>query len=830
MRSTSERTLPTWLLIAAILIMFAATVGAVETDLSTYQMPPASLADLVDAPSSPRTSVSPNREWILLMYQPGLPSIAEVAAPEERMAGLRINPRNFGPSRARYYNDLKLKSIPDGEARSVSGLGDNPLIGSVTWSPDSKKIAFTLSFPERIELWVVDVKSAEARRLSPLALNDAYGRAFRWLSDSKTLILNTVPTGRGEMPTRPSVPSGPNVQENLGRKAPARTYQDLLKTADDERLFEYLVSTQLVRVTLEGESTPLGDPAVINSVSPSPDAKYLLVKTIHRPYSFTVPVRRFPLRIEVWDTDGAVVHVVDDLPLAEDVPIPFGSVRTGPRSVGWRADVGATLYWSEALDGGDAGAEAEFRDQVYLHEAPFDKAPTPLIKLTQRFDDISWGTGDLALVNEYWWKTRNQKMWWVTPDDPNREPQLMEDRSWQDRYGDPGTPLMTYSKYGTRVLLTSDDGQKLFLVGNGASPEGDRPFLDSWDIGTLETKRLFHSEPPYYEKPAAILDTEGPVVLTRRESVSEPPNLFLRDLASDNMTQLTSFPHPTLALAEVQKELVKYTRADGVELSATLYLPSGYKPEDGTLPMLLWAYPEEFKNKADASQVKGSPYRFVRVGWWSPLLWLAHGYAVLDHPTMPVVAEGDEEPNDTFVEQLVTSAEAAIDEMVSRGVGDADRMAIGGHSYGAFMTANLLAHSDLFRAGIARSGAYNRSLTPFGFQSEERTLWDSPEIYFAMSPFMHAEKVNEPILLIHGEADNNSGTYPLQSERYYGALKGHGATARLVMLPHESHGYRARESVMHMIWEMTQWLDNYVRDAEPREHMKTKSEAGGDEE
>jgi dipeptidyl aminopeptidase/acylaminoacyl peptidase len=366
--------------------------------------------------------------------------------------------------------------------------------------------------------------------------------------------------------------------------------------------------------------------------------------------------------------------------------------------------------------------------------------------------------------------------------------------------------------------MTANDGASVFLSGEGASPEGDRPFLDEMNVKTHETTRLFHSQAPYYEKPVILLDPAKRLLVTQREARNVQPNYWIRNLGDGSEFQITTFPHPNPQFADVQKEMIRYTREDGVELTATLYLPAGYDAaEDGPLPMLIWAYPQEFKSADAAGQVTDSPHRFLRVTYWSPMLWLARGYGVLDDPAMPIVGEGDEEPNDTFVEQLVSSAKAAIDEVVRRGVADPERLVIGGHSYGAFMTANLLAHSDLFSAGIARSGAYNRTLTPFGFQAEERTVWQAPEVYFAMSPFMHADKINEPILLIHGEADNNSGTYPLQSERFYGALKGLGATVRLCMLPHESHGYRARESIMHMLWEMSEWMDRYVKGAEDEE-------------
>ncbi len=821
-----------WLgILPAILMLISAVLTRAQDEATTaisYQMPPQAIADLVEAPRTPLVSISPDKKYMVMMRYPMLISIEDLSEPELRLAGLRINPRTNGPSRDWYFNEIKFKEMPDGDEYPVSGLPQDPHISNVDWSPDSRWIAFTLILDDRLELWAAEVKNGQAQRLSSLPLNAAHGSPYTWLSNSQMLVAKTVPADRGGAPEEPSVPPGPVVQENLGAKAPAATYQDLLENAYDEDVFEFYATSQIVTLALDGKSSPLGARGIIESITPSPSGKYLLVETVHRPFSYTVPVSRFPRRIEVWDLYGNIVYQVADLPLAEEIPITFGSVRTGRREVGWRNDGEATLWWVEALDGGDAGADAEERDRVYVLEEPFDGDPLPLITLSQRFYQNFWGDDDLAIVSEWWWPTRNIKAWHVYPGKPEREPDLLIDRSWEDRYNDPGWPLMTRTAYGTRVLLTADNGKTLFLSGDGASSEGDRPFLDEFNVGTHETKRLFRSEEPYFESPMELLDAKKRILITRRESVDEPPNYFIRKLKKNELEQITFFPHPTPQLKDVTKELIRYERADGVQMTATLYLPPGYTPEQGPLPVLMWAYPQEYKSADAAGQVTDSPYRFIRVGWYSPLLWLVHGYAILDDPTMPIVGEGEEEPNDTYVEQLVSSAQAAVDELVRRGVGDRDRMAIGGHSYGAFMAANLLAHSDLYRAAIARSGAYNRTLTPFGFQAEERTLWEAPDVYFAMSPFMNADKINEPILLIHGEADNNSGTYPLQSERFYGALKGHGATVRLVMLPHESHSYRARESVMHVLWEMTEWLDTYVKNApKPEETVAGQEETGG---
>lgn len=807
-------------LISLVIVLACACFAAAQTPAVKYQIPPKPLADIVDAPTTPIVSLDPNREWMLLLEQSDLPSIEELAQPELRIAGLRINPRTNGPSRSRSFTGMKLKNISSGEEMPIAGLPDNPRIRNVEWAPNGQHIAFIVTEQMGESLWLVSVANKSARKLMDAKLNDAYRSPFEWHSDNQSLICKIVSADRGTAPEKSLVPDGPVIQETTGKKAPARTYQDLLENPHDEALFQHYLSAELVRVSIDGKTTKLAITGLIGSAEPSPDGKYLLVETIRKPFSYLVPASRFPYRVEVFDMNGKLIKQIADLPLAEEVPVGFGAVPTGPRSFGWRADAPSTLYWVEAQDGGDPKKEAEVRDKVFALNAPFSGEPRVLTSLGTRYGGVMWSNDNLALVFESWWQTRGVKIWKIQPDNAKAAPALLFDYSWQDRYNDPGSPLMVRSATGYSVLLTNNKGDKLYLTGSGASPEGDRPFLDEFDINSQKTTRLWRSEAPYYEYAIDLLDEDKLTLLTRRESQTEPPNYFIRDVRKKKLTQLTKFTHPTPQLTDIQKEVIKYQREDGVPLTATLYLPPGYKPEDGPLPMLMWAYPREFKSADAAGQMRGSPYRFSRISYWSSAIWLAMGYAVLDDPAMPIIGEGEKEPNDTYVKQLVASAKAAVDEVVRRGVAEEGRIAIGGHSYGAFMTANLLAHSDLFAAGIARSGAYNRTLTPFGFQAEERTYWEAPEVYFAMSPFMHAQKVNEPILLIHGQADNNSGTFPIQSERYYHALKGHGAKARLVMLPYESHGYRSRESLMHMLWEMNEWLEKYVKKTGEKQTMR----------
>lgn len=784
-----------------------------------YQMPPDNLKKLADVPPTPRVSVSPTQSHMLLMEQASLPPIEELAQTELRLAGIRINPRTNGPSRVRLaYTGLALHNMDGSNERAISGIPYGTKISDVRWAPDGQHIAFIVTSTDRLDLYVASVETATATRMLDAAVNDAYGSPFSWAPDGQSLVVRTIPAGRGAVPEPPLAPSSPIIQENTGEEAPARTYQDLLQNPHDEAVFKHYITAQLMRVGIDGTTTAIGSPSLIRSFSTSPDGNYLLTQSINEPFSYLVPAYRFGNTINVLDKDGNLVHTVAELPLAEQVPTGFGSVPTGIRSIAWRADTPATLYWAEALDGGDARAEVEYRDAVYMLEAPFSGDAVELTKLPLRYGGIMWGKDDFAIAMDAWWKTRTRRMYIINPEKPGSERDVLFDLSYEDRYSDPGSPAMMQNEYGRYVLEFADRGRALYLTGQGASPEGNRPFLRKLNLKSRETEELFRSEAPYYERVMGFVDSQKMHLLTLRESESEPANYFIRDLKKGTMQQVTQFEHPYPELASIQKEFITYTREDGVQLSATLYLPPNYdKENDGPLPTFLWAYPREFKSANAAGQVTSSPYQFKRVSYWGAVPYVTQGYAILDNASMPIIGEGDSEPNDSFVKQLVMNAQAAIDEGVRRGVVDPNRVAIGGHSYGAFMTANLLAHSDLFRAGVARSGAYNRTLTPFGFQAEERTFWEAPEIYFAMSPFMHADKVDEPILLIHGEADNNSGTFPIQSKRFYNALKGHGHTARLVMLPHESHGYRAYESIMHMLWETNTWLDTHVKNAPEQE-------------
>ena len=803
------------------------TNGAAQV---AYKTPPAAIVKALEALPLPGVSIDPTRTHMLLMERISLPPVADLARPMLRLAGGRYDPDTNGPHGPRRIIGYTLKSIADGVERKIELPADSDL-SAPAWSPDGTMFAFTRTTANTIELWLTDVKNGKARSVAS-GVNAASGGAVDWMPDGKRLLVGFVPTKRLARPKESAVPIGPVIQETSGAKAQVPTFQDLLQNPQDERTFDWLMQTQLAYIdTATGSRTDIGPAAIYSGSDASPDGRFLLISRIVRPYSYLVTAGRFPEVIEVWDAaTGKVFKHLADAPLREEIPIQ--GVEKGPRSHQWRDTAAATLIWAEALDGGDPKAKVPHRDRVMVLDAPFAAEPREWLKTEHRFMGLSWleaapGASENAFVSEYDRDRRWSRTWlyWAGANSGANEPRLVFDRSTQDQYNNPGSPVRTRLPNGRSVIRVDGPGSAghaaIYLAGQGASADGDRPFLDMMSLADFKTERLWRNDGDCYE---AVIDLlQGGRALTSYETPTQPANYYIRDIRAGTRSAVTSFTDPVPELRRVKKELVKYKRADGVDLSSTLYLPADY--QEGTrLPLLVWAYPLEFNDASTAGQVLGSSRRFTSIAGLSHLFLLTQGYAVMDAATMPVIGD-PETVNDTFVDQITQAAAAAINFADSRGVADPKRVAVGGHSYGAFMTANLLAHTDLFKAGIARSGAYNRTLTPFGFQGERRTYWEAVDTYTKMSPFTFAQRIKAPLLMTHGQMDSNPGTFPVQSERLYAAIKGNGGTARLVLLPFEDHGYSAKESVMHVQAEMVEWLDKYVKNAKDETNVKEGEKA-----
>jgi dipeptidyl aminopeptidase/acylaminoacyl peptidase len=800
------------------IILIAIALMAISKNMAqvnlTYQLPPKLILQLADYERAPQVSIDTKKEYLLLTYRSTYKSLEDLNQQEMSMGGLRINPLTNIGSAINYTNNLKVRKVLDKEPVQVKGLPVNPRITFITWSPDEKKVAFTHTAASGVELWVLDVASAQATRLTDAVVNANLGNPLNWYRDSKTLLVRLLPRNRPTLiDPKKQMPVGPTVSVSDGSKSQNRTYPDLLKNATDEANFVTLASSELYKVDLKGKAELFRDEKMYSFESFSPDGKYLLATSIQKPFSYIVPLNRFPMTSIVYDLKGNEVKMVNEVPLSEVLPKGFMAVRKGKRQLNWRLDEPATLFYVEALDGGDPQTKADFRDAVYLWKAPFDKSPALLTKTAQRFMNVIWGNATTAIVQDEWYDTRNEKTYLINPSKSDEAPKVIDDRNFQDIYSDPGHFETWKNEYGKYVLGIADDC--LFRIGEGHTKKGQFPFIDALNLKTLKTKRLYQSV--YTDRMEEIFDIEDykkGEALVRIQSKNEYPNYYFRNFRKkDAVTQVTHFPNPFESIKDVYKEVIKYKRADGVELSGTLYLPADYnrKAKTEKLPLLIWAYPAEYKDKKSAGQSSANSSEFTYPYYGSFVYWVTRGYAVLDDAAFPIIGEGKTEPNDNFIEQLVSNAKAAIDAVDSLGFINRKKVAVGGHSYGAFMTANLLTHSDLFACGIARSGAYNRTLTPFGFQSEQRNYWDVPDVYNKMSPFMTADKMKTPILLVHGEADNNPGTFTLQTERYFQALKGLGAPARMVILPKEQHSYVARENILHLLWEQDRFLEKYLK-------------------
>lgn len=816
-------------LLSAALAPAAPVEGA-----SGYNQPPKSILDVMHAPSPPMPRVSPTQDTILLVSWQDYPSISRVSTPFLRLAGVRVEPRNHskhdtpgGYGITPCARDLELVHIADG-VRTHIALPADACPSTPVWAADGKRFAFVNIAPEAVELWIGDAKTGEVHPVPGAHLNPMFNGEMQWMPDQKTLLVKLVPEGLGAPPPEPVVPSGPSIQETMGEKGQSSTYEnrDTLGNSHDEDLFDYYAASQLAFVDAATASIkPVGKPRNYESLSAAPDGNHILVAAIHKPYSYVTTYDRFPQEVEVWDVSDRSrvrVHTVASLPLADRVPI--AGVPLGAREFSWRATEPATLVWAEALDGGDWNVKVPARDKILLLKAPFNSPAIEITRTEQRYVGFAWSERPAtALLNEYDENRHWRQTFVVDVDDQSRKPRLLWDLSTDEKYANPGSPVERQLANGSWVVR--QDGDSIFLAGTGSSPDGDRPFLDRLDLNTLKSERLFRCDKTSYERFLSFTGPDTRTFLTWHQSPADPPNAFARTLGksiiddapageaalASTSVAITRIPDPTPEVRAIKKRLVKYKRADGLDLSFTLYTPPGYK-EGTRVPTILYAYPLDYADASKAGQVVGSQETFTQLRQYK-LLLLA-GYAIIDNASFPIIGD-PKKAYDTYLEQLVADAKAAVDEAVRLGVADPDRIGVTGHSHGALMTANLVAHSDLFRAGVATSGSYNKTLTPFGFQSERRSVWAATDVYLKVSPFFFADKLKTPLLIMHGAEDANPGTTPIQSIKLYEAIRGNGGTARLVLLPHEPHWYSAMESNEQLIYEMLRWFDKYVKNAPP---------------
>ncbi len=790
-----------------------------------YEVPPEPLLTLMRTLPPPQPLLDPTRQRVLLVQQAQYPSIERVAEPYLKLAGLRIEPRNHsrhdmssGYGIRTCLHGLTLQELASGQQTPVV-LPENACISTPVFSPDGRRFAFSNTTASDTELWLGDALTGQVRRVEGMRLNPILEGAVNWLQGSRSLLVKRLPEDIGPAP-RPAI--SPEIRDATQGGGESSTYEarDMLGSPADELLFDYYVHAQLAVLDVDtGQLRNIGTPGALAALDVAPDGRHVRVERLLPPYSYVTTWQRFAREVSVLDVENGTQTVIAQLPVADRVPVR--GVPEGPRSYSWQANAPASLIWAEALDKGDLKVEVPHRDRLLRWEAPFTGQPVEVARTRSRYAGTRWlAEGDQPFVYEHdanrqW--IRVSRMDFSAPTIPA---EVVWEYSQNEVYANPGTLLMQTRADGSSVVL--QEGEWVYLAGPGGTPKGDRPFLDRYSLTRGKTERVFRSGSEGLEQAFAVLPG-GQTFITTRQSPSSPPNLYQRRIGralqalegeaqyASRARALTQIVDPTPEVRGIGKQLVTYTRKDGVALSFTLYTPPGYRP--GTrLPAILYAYPQDFADPSKAGQISGSEQRFDMLR--GHRLLLLAGYAIIDNAAFPIVGD-PRTAYDTYTEQLVMNAEAAIDKAVELGVVDRNRIGVTGHSHGALMTANLLAHTDLFRAGVASAGGYNKTLTPFGFQNERRSLWTAAPVYEAVSSYQHADKINEPLLIVHGSDDANPGTEPIQSPKLFQAIRGLGGTTRLVMLPHEPHWFTARQSNEHFVHEMLSWFDRYVKNAAP---------------
>ena len=479
----------------------------------TFQTPPQEILQLADADMPPSIITDRKAENAFLSYRSRYKTLNELAETELRLAGLRINPITNINSRENFSEKISYYDLKTSKEKTIAGLPAKGRFSNQSWNSAQTKFAVTNTTEKGVELWVIDVKTQSAKKVYNDKLNANLGRPYNWISDSEIMV-NVIPASKKELiNTQEAVPVGPTVSNADGKEAQNRTYQDLLKDKNDEFNFEQLVISELVKVNVESDAqSKWKDAAMYNDVSVSPDGKYILVSEIQKPFSYLVTYRSFPSVDVVYDINGKVVKEVNRQDLQEVVPKGFSSTTTGKRGIYWRADKPNTLYWVEALDGGDANKPAEYRDAVYQLAAPFSGDKQELVKIKDRYRGITWGDDEVALVRDSWYNTRNESMYIFNPSNNKQEPKRFFSRNTQDAYNNPGNFVTEVNDYGFSVL--SINKGKLMLVGDGVSADGILPFVDDFDIKTQKTSRLWRAQKSdKLETIARIIDPKKGIIL-----------------------------------------------------------------------------------------------------------------------------------------------------------------------------------------------------------------------------------------------------------------------------------------------------------------------------
>ena len=777
---------------------------------SVYQLPCERIVEIFDRPLHPLVSVLHGQDK-MMSYDLSIYIPLEWLAQEVVHYGeINIYSRSRSRPRVNFHSGIHVVDI----SSATKGLEETSFHSTRLDLPKNSAFGggmpsfsghalFTIEYLyDRMVLWHVDTSTYETRVLLDGGLTQVTNSVASWFPDNVNLLVSLIPENMEKPELASNVPTGPIIRETTGRESRIITRPNLIQDSHEEALFEYYATTQLgVLNTITGELRRIGSPGVITSTLVSPNSRFVLVHEHIKPFSKTVAYWHFPSRWYVYDlVENREIELVRH---PQAVP-QFGRVQTGKRWFSWHPLMDASLIYVEALDGGESNAPATYRDDIRLLNHPFRGNGRRLFRTAQRLQEISFIDRDTYILSEFEWRTNTTITTLVNS--RNRRHQISR-RHIRAIYDSPGSPVTYTTNRGQTLVLRQ--GNYIFFIGDGVSRDSRVPFVDKLNVNTFVRQRIVEFDEEDFVQILDFYNNNPERLLILRQNRTTPNNMFLVNLADNTEIALTQIVDNVPELTNLPTRVIRYMREDGVQLSGLLYLPANF---DGSerIPLLMSAYPREFIDAATASQIVNQDNRFVRPFGSSNLYMCLDNVAVLVNAAFPIIGD-TETANNTFIEQSIMNARAAIDYLYEEGIIDRDKVVISGHSYGAFMVLNMLAHSDLFAGGIAQNGAYNRTLTPFGFQSERRSLWQARDTYINLSPFLFANQIQAPLLLIHSTEDTNPGTFPLQSRRLFEALEGLGKTARYVQLPLEGHNYRARETHLHLLWEYQKFFDDFIR-------------------